>query len=80
MSDAVKTVKIPACDEHCGRALLNVTVYWICPVCGQARGEVFDTHSFDGSRRLPVHGWINQCGHVDKYSAVRAEAAANGLN
>lgn len=25
-------------------------------------------------------GWENPCGHVDKYDAVRDEAASNGLN
>ena len=30
--------------------------------------------SYDGSRRLNCDGWSNPCGHVDYYSAVRAEA------
>jgi len=67
-------VYIPSCDDHEGIYGRTVTLTWVCPVCGGPRGEPFDTISYDGSRRLHVHGWDNPCGHVDKYDAVRKEA------
>jgi hypothetical protein len=69
-----RTVTIPACDQHEGILSIKVTLNWICPVCGGPRGEPFKTFSYDGSRKLYCDGWINPCGHVDKYSAVREEA------
>ncbi|MET4706705.1 hypothetical protein [Endozoicomonas lisbonensis] len=69
-----KRVTIPACEEHCGQMAVNVELEWKCPACGGPRGEVYQTLSFDGSRRLGCDGWVNPCGHVDKYSAVRKEA------
>ncbi len=44
-----------------------------CPVCGGPRGKVYQTISYDGSRRLHCDGWDNPCGHIDRYSAVRDE-------
>lgn len=70
----VRTVEIPACDEHEGMASVHVTVLWECPTCGGPRGDVFRGVSFDGSRRLPCDRWRNPCGHVDSYSVVRREA------
>jgi hypothetical protein len=75
-----KQVTIPACVQHEGIYLLTAKVAWVCPECGKARGEVHDTFSYDGSRRISCHGWANPCGHIDKYSAVRKEASENGLN
>lgn len=69
-----KTVRIPGSVEHAGHYSIDVTLLWECPTCGGPRGEVFDTLSYDGSRRLGVHGWKNPCGHVDAYGAVRREA------
>jgi hypothetical protein len=70
-----RTVTIPARTNHDGFHSFNVTLEWICPQCGGPRGEIFRTISFDGSRRLACDGWLNPCKHIDKYSAVRAEAA-----
>jgi hypothetical protein len=63
-------------EAHEGMHSLTVTLPWICPHCGGPRGEVFDTISWDGSRRLGCHGWTNPCGYVDGYSSVRREAEA----
>lgn len=74
-----RTVTIPSCAEHGGFEWnkVTLTLKWICPKCGGARGEPFLTCSYDGSRRLAgVHGWRNPCGHVDGYGDVRAEAQA----
>lgn len=69
-----KTVTISACENHMGIHSLDVTLDWVCPVCGQSRGEIFKGRSYDGSLWLNVDCWNNPCGHVDKYSAVREEA------
>jgi hypothetical protein len=69
-----KTVTIPAKPEHEGYYAATITVNWICPTCGQPRGEVYQTRSYDGSRILYCDGWTNPCGHVDKYADVLAEA------
>ncbi len=71
-----RTVRIPGSDDHDGHHLITVTLSWVCPVCGAARGRVFPTVSYDGSRRLTCDGWTNPCGHVDFYADVRAEAAS----
>jgi len=76
----IKAVTIPAKEDHEGFYSKTVRLYWVCPVCGMPRGELHAAISWDGSRRLDCEGWENPCGHIDKYSAVRAEAAKNGLN
>lgn len=78
--EKVVTVIIPSCEFHEGFYKCSVTLYWVCPVCGAPRGYIFDSFSYDGSKKLPCHSWVNQCGHVDKYDRVREEAARNGLN
>ena len=80
MNKDIREVTIPAIVEHDGIHSITVKLLWRCPVCGMPRGEVFPAKSYDGSRVLEVDGWHNPCGHVDKYSAVREEAASNGLN
>jgi len=59
-------------DGYCGN-LITIELDWICPKCGGPRGEIFPTHSFDGSRRLVCDGWRNDCGHIDTYAAARQE-------
>jgi len=76
----LETVIIPATPEHGGIASLQVTLQWVCPVCGQERGKPQQTRSYDGSRILYCDGWANPCGHVDKYEAVKEEAKNNGMN
>ena len=73
----IRKVIIPSQDEHEGFSWnrVTVTLRWYCPVCGHLRGEPHKTISYDGSRRLyDVDGWINPCGHVDKWADVREEA------
>ena len=78
----IKTVVIPAIEMHEGSPFnkLSVQLNWNCPVCGRTRGDIFETISWDGSRRLGVSGWKNPCEHVDKYFMVLEEARNNGLN
>jgi hypothetical protein len=73
-------VTIPAKIQHEGIYSVVVTIKDTCPTCGQQRGKPTQGTSYDGSRRLSVDMWKNPCGHIDKYSAVRKEAAENGLN
>ncbi|MFZ2992409.1 MAG: hypothetical protein WA061_01725 [Microgenomates group bacterium] len=75
----VKIVLIPSRDEHEGFYSMAVKLYWVC-TCGEKRGEPNWVRSYDGSRCMNVHGWVNPCGHVDKYYMVREEAKHNGLN
>lgn len=70
-----RTITIPALEQHEGIFSVTATVPWICLHCGGPRGEPIDTLSYDGSRRLGVSGWTNPCGHVEKYSEVRAAIA-----
>lgn len=77
----IREVYIPAREEHNGMDGIHVKLEWICPICGGPRGEIMDNmRSYDGSRILYCNGWMNPCGHVDKYENVRNEAATNGLN
>ena len=80
--DLIKTVTvtIPACHEHMGFHQIDVTLAWVCPICGGKRGEIYKIRSYDGSRSMVVDGWGNACGHLDLYADVREEAQANGLN
>lgn len=68
-------VTIPGRRVHEGLSmnLITIEISDTCPVCADPRGEIFETHSFDGSRRLNCDGWKNPCGHVDTYAAVREE-------
>ena len=72
MNGNTRTVTIPACAEHDGVYSMTVTLPWKCIYCGAQRGEPYPTLSYDGSRRLHVDGWENECGHVEKYGAIRA--------
>lgn len=72
-----RTVTIPAYAEHAGLHSLTLTLPWICMYCRGKRGEPFETLSYDGSRRLGVHGWTNPCGHVETYSEIRESLLAN---
>lgn len=74
MSVSRRTVIIPGCINHAGHHAIGVTVAWTCPHCGGPRGEPQPRLSYDGSRRLQVHGWTNLCGHPDPYELVRVEA------
>lgn len=73
-------VTIPSKQEHAGLPMNVVTLEISdnCPECGEPRGKVFTTLSYDGSRRLGVNGWRNKCGHVDRYDKVRDEGKKVG--
>lgn len=75
-----ETVNVPAGETHQGMYSVNIRLNWVCPTCGKPRGSVVPTLSYDGSLRMVVDGWVNPCGHTDKYSACVAEAIKNGLN
>jgi len=64
-------VTIPTCEEHAGFLTVSGEISDNCSKCGSKRGKVYKGFSYDGSRRLVVDCWKNECGHVDKYSEVR---------
>lgn len=73
----LRTVTIPAREEHGGTESVTLTLPWRCIHCGGARGEPAEGTSWDGSCRLAVHTWTNPCGHTEYYSEVRKWAVAN---
>lgn len=71
INQETRTVRIPAMAQHEGFYTITVTLPWNCIFCGEKRGEPYKTLSYDGSRRLEVHGWRNPCGHVETYQDIR---------
>lgn len=69
-------VEIPSITQHAGYPG-NVRKYKIsnkCPGCGGKRAvKLWRGLSYDGSRRLNVDCWKNECGHTDRYSDIREE-------
>ena len=57
----------------------TVTVPWVCPVCGGPRGVPFRTTIRDDGDAARADAWNNECGHVDMWEHVIAEAAALAL-
>ena len=69
-------VRIPMVEQHCGISLYlgRYRIRRRCPKCGARRGiKKWQGFSFDGSRKLIVDCWKNECGHIDLYSDVRKE-------
>lgn len=76
-------VTIPRITQHEGYPgnLITIEIDDKCPKCGAKRGtKVWEGLSYDGSRRLHVTQWENECGHVDKYSDVVKEHEQLQLN
>lgn len=80
--DDYRTVTIPGCAQHDGYTSVTARLPWKCIHCGAPRGEPYLSRSWDGSRQLECHSWINPCGHIETYSEVRkwmdAQAPAKG--
>lgn len=79
----VKTLHVPACNEHNGMYSIKVKVVWECKVCGCKLPNTFKDKSYDGSRILyNMDAWdkCHSCNHVDTYEDIRKIAANNGLN
>lgn len=69
-------VTVPSISEHAGYPsnLITGEISDKCPKCEAKRGvKRWEGLSYDGSRRLNVDCWENECGHIDKYSDVRQE-------
>jgi ssDNA-binding Zn-finger/Zn-ribbon topoisomerase 1 len=69
-------VEIPKIAEHWGSPtnLMTIEIQDTCPKCGAKRGvKRWKGFSYDGSRRLGVDCWENECGHIDTYPEVREE-------
>lgn len=72
-------VIIPKKKEHEGlrENLIQLTISNICPKCGARRAiRNWEGFSYDGSRRLVVDCWENECGHIDKYDEILLEGVA----
>ena len=72
-------VRIPIVENHGGFSgyVQQVEIAELCPKCGKPRGKntIHNVRSYDGSRFVICDGWTNPCGHIDKYSEIRKEAA-----
>ena len=67
-------VEIPLTEEHEGYYKGKFQISDKCPKCGARRGiKRWRGLSYDGSRRMEVDCWSNECGHIDKYSDIRKE-------
>ena len=74
-------VEIPRIPEHAGFGgnLIIGNIQDICPKCGAKRGiKRWRGLSYDGSRRLSVDCWENECEHIDKYTDVVKEILNKG--
>lgn len=54
--------------------ILPVTVEWVCPQCGQPRGEPSNLNFCEDGEWFSCDRWDNPCGHVDMYADVIAES------
>lgn len=76
---ATMTVLVPdePSSKSSGRAVISeVTIAAVCPQCRGPRGKALrHSRTVDGMHYC-VDRWSNQCGHVDYYAAVLAEARA----
>lgn len=52
----------------------SIELRWVCPVCGEPRGEPRTVPFSEDGQYLSCDRWMNPCGHVDLYSDVIAEA------
>ena len=67
-------VTIPATKQHEGIFSMTIDIADTCPQCGAKRGvKRWNGFSYDGSLRLVVSCWENECGHIDTYDNVRQE-------
>ena len=49
-------------------------IIYTCPKCGAKRGtKVWRGLSYDGSKRLTVDCWRNECDHIDTYQDIVKE-------
>lgn len=73
------TVTIPTKSEHggCSLYLTTIEISDFCPKCNAKRGvKRWKGYSYDGSKRLVVDCWENECKHLDLYKEVLKEAYA----
>ena len=64
-------VTVPSRVQHEGIFSMTVEIQDSCPKCGAKRGiKRWQGFSYDGSRRLPVDCWSNECNHIDLYSDI----------
>jgi hypothetical protein len=67
----MRSITIPACDDHAGVIKCTLIVPWFCIYCGQRRGEPYVKKIWDSTQSMNVTAWDNPCGHNETYSAIR---------
>lgn len=55
---------------------VEVSVPLACPTCGAERGWPRGYNFVEDGESFHSHTWDNECGHIDMYEALLAEAAA----
>lgn len=77
----IRTVNVPlqSVSDH-SLSVIALRLKWVCPVCGQPRGQVFESPVTLNKQRVITSLWGNPCAHLDRYDQVVAEAANNGHN
>ena len=73
--DRAKMDRTYGTPAFAGVALVTVAFGNTCLVCGAPRGKSELKRFHEWGEFYEVDTWINECGHVDKYRDVLAEAA-----
>lgn len=76
----VKNITVALPDKNQQTQTFDVSINWLCPCCGETRGEPMNTTLTVKGKSFDVNFWVNPCGHFDDYNAIVNEAINNGLN
>lgn len=71
----LRTVRVQDTQDHLVPQVVTVTVPWICPACGDPRGETEQVTIRMAGQQVQIDRWINECGHIDRHRDVVREAA-----
>lgn len=71
----LRTVRVQDRQDHLVPQVVTVTVPWVCPACGDERGEPEAVTITLSGERVEIDRWTNPCGHVDLHRDVVREAA-----
>ena len=56
---------------YTGVRIRTIVLPWVCPKCGEPRGEPYRHFFMEDGVRYDCHRWDNECcGHIDRYSDV----------
>lgn len=71
-----RLVRVSERGRYAGVIVRTVRVRWVCPRCGHERGEPWALRWHADGEWYTTDRWVNDCGHVDLYRDVLAEARA----